>query len=73
MVADALFDELGIVHQEDDRKMYEQTVRTLTTSLGDEAFQRARAEGSALELEQAIERALQREPRTHGPSGGEDA
>ena len=46
------------MHQEDDRVMYERTVQMLTTRLGIGEFERVRAEGRALELEQAIEYAL---------------
>jgi tetratricopeptide (TPR) repeat protein len=56
--ADALFDELGIVLQEDDRDTYERTVVTLRAQLGAEAFEAARTAGATVELERAIEQAL---------------
>jgi predicted ATPase/DNA-binding SARP family transcriptional activator len=56
--ADAVFQELGIVLQEDDRERYDCTVRDLRAGLGETAFEAARAAGAALELDRAVEEAL---------------
>ncbi|MGZ8692597.1 MAG: tetratricopeptide repeat protein, partial [Gaiellaceae bacterium] len=56
--ADALFEELEIVLQEDDRETYERTVEILRARLGEEVFEIARSAGAVLELERAIEQAL---------------
>jgi predicted ATPase/DNA-binding SARP family transcriptional activator len=57
--AEGLFEELGVVLQEDDRDTYERTVATLEAQLGPEAFEAARSAGAAVELERAIAEALE--------------
>ncbi|MDX6398488.1 MAG: hypothetical protein QOJ43_1896, partial [Gaiellaceae bacterium] len=57
--AEGLFEELGVVLQEDDRDTYERTVATLKAQLGPEAFEAARSAGAAVELERAIAEALE--------------
>jgi predicted ATPase/DNA-binding SARP family transcriptional activator len=56
--AEALFEELGIVLQADDRENYEQTVHRLTADVGDDRLAALRSEGRALPPEQALELAL---------------
>jgi predicted ATPase/DNA-binding SARP family transcriptional activator len=58
--ADALFEELGVALAADDRESYESTVRGLTERLGEQTFEKRRAEGRTLELERAVELALER-------------
>jgi predicted ATPase/DNA-binding XRE family transcriptional regulator len=44
-----------------DRSLYERTVATVRSQLGEESFEQTRAEGRAMTFEQAIEYALERE------------
>ena len=55
--SEALFDELGVPIQDQEAESCARTVEALKATLG-EAFARARAEGRALEADDAIEEAL---------------
>jgi tetratricopeptide (TPR) repeat protein len=56
--ADALFEELGVALQDDDRETYERVVEELRARLGSDAFDAARAVGRGLRMEEAIGEAL---------------
>jgi predicted ATPase/class 3 adenylate cyclase len=56
---DALVDEIGVVLNIEERESYERTVEALRAQLGKSEFESKRADGRALELERAIELALE--------------
>ena len=56
--AEGLFDELGVPMQDDERETHARTVEALGETLGEAAFEAARAEGRGLPLEDAIASAL---------------
>jgi tetratricopeptide (TPR) repeat protein len=56
--ADALFEELGVALQKDDRETYDRVVEELRERLGEDALGAARLAGRTLGLEEAIEEAF---------------
>ena len=57
--SEALFDELGVPMQDDERETQAQTVAALAGRLGAEAFEAARAAGRSMPPEEAIALALE--------------
>ena len=57
--SDALYEALGTVMDTDDRIPYDRAVASARSQLGEEAFEKARQEGQAMSMEQAIAYALQ--------------
>ena len=60
--AEALLEAIGAVMDPDDHMVYEQAVASARAQLSEEEFERARAEGRAMSMEQAIEYALEPMP-----------
>jgi predicted ATPase/transcriptional regulator with XRE-family HTH domain/Tfp pilus assembly protein PilF len=57
--SDALHEAIGVVMEPDDRIPYDFAVASARAQLGEAAFEKARQEGRAMNLEQAIEYALE--------------
>jgi tetratricopeptide (TPR) repeat protein len=66
-VADAMMEDAGGAWPPDERVHYERTVDVATDAMGADAFERARAEGRAMAVSDAMDVALARPP---GLSGG---
>ena len=63
-VAEGLLEEVGARvynYYIPDRSLYARTVTTVRSQLGEEGFERTRAEGRAMDFEQAVGYALDRE------------
>ena len=62
--AAAAMEEIGALVSEDDRPLYERTLATLQSVLGDDRFSTLWAIGRTLTLQQAIAEALEETPKT---------